>query len=282
MVRTFYIIPLLLLASPAMAFDLDDTTYNDQKLGLTLHAPHGWKIHRQSGYPSMLVVLVSPDGRGTISLAHGHLLPGKGIDAFLKSNCSAMRRVGLRVEECGPAVVAGHEVMRSRARSWNNATEIKQLYIKSQGLVFILTLGSPSTRSASFSVKLLQVLDTLVIKKEETSKGRGEESSRDTATRGKKVTGAGKDALPELGKGQEPPGGAPLPEIGAGPASRPTGKPLPGPGPTSRPANKPTPGPGSRPSSSPGQEDLPELGSEPLPELGSEPLPGTGKTKNKK
>jgi len=293
-VRALYIIPLAaLIASPAWALDLDDTTYSNPPLGLTMHAPHGWKIHRLSGYPSMLAILVSQDGHATISLTHGHLQPGQGIEAFLKGNCSAMRRVGLRVDECGPARVTGREVMRSRARSWNNATAMKQIYIKSQGHVFILTLACPAARVNSFSAKLLQVLDTTTIKKAEDTKGRDQESGRDTATKGKRVSGPGKDALPELGKGKGPPKDGPakdgplkdgpledgsledgpLPEVG-GPSSQPTGPPPGKTGPASRPAGKAPPGIGV-------DKDLPELGSEPLPESGSEAEPNKRKPKKK-
>ena len=193
MVRASYIIPLLLLASPASALDLDDTTYTDAKLGLRLHAPHGWKIHRQSGYPSMLVVLVSTDGKATISLAQGHLRPGENMEGFIKANCSAMRRVGLRVERCGPARVADRDVGRSLARTWNNAAEVQQYYVQSQGRVLVLTLGCPAKRANGFAVKLLQVLDTLTIKVADSTRGRDPTRARkDTATWGKRRKGKGK------------------------------------------------------------------------------------------
>ena len=267
MVRASYIIPLLLLASPASALDLDDTTYTDAKLGLRLHAPHGWKIHRQSGYPSMLVVLVSTDGKATISLAQGHLRPGENMEGFIKANCSAMRRVGLRVERCGPARVADRDVGRSLARTWNNAAEVQQYYVQSQGRVLVLTLGCPAKRANGFAVKLLQVLDTLTIKVADSTRGRDPTRARkDTATWGKRRKGKGKgeDALPELGKGTKPAPVGAMPEIG-GPSSRPTR-------PTSQPSDE-----AAKPSSQPGSGALPELGSEPLPELGSEPLPAPKK-----
>lgn len=269
MVRASYFIPLLLLlAGPALALDLDDTTYSDPKLGLTLHAPHGWKIHRQSGYPSMMVVLVSADGQGTISLAEGHLEPGQDMEAFLKGNCSAMRRVGLRVERCGPAKVANRDLGRSLARTWNNASEIQQYYLKSQGRMLVLTLGCPTRRANSFAVKLLQVLDTLAIKVSDSTQGRNPtRTRRDTATWGKRRKG--EDALPELGKDRGPAAGGALPEIG-GPSSRPSG-------PSSRPSSAPA-GPATKPSSG----ALPELGSEALPELGDEPLPEGEAPKKKK
>lgn len=259
----------MLLANQALAVGLDDTTYHNGQLGIRLHAPHGWKIHRQAGYPSMLAVMVSPDGVGTINLATGHLSPGQTIKQYVDGNCSAMRLVGLRVEQCGPATLGRHKIMRSLSRSWNNLTEVRQVYIKSRGRVFILTLGCPRRLTGRFRSKLLQVLDTVTIDEETNSRVSGDQS-RDTATRGKRIKGgSGRDALPELGQPSAPRlKGGPLPDLTSGPATQPGSKQAPPASrPATQPAKKPLPGDGSRP----GVQDLPEM--EALPEMEEEPLP---------
>lgn len=243
----------LTLSASALAFDLHDTRFTDTAHGVTLHAPYGWKLHRTSGYPSILVVLVSPDGSSTISLTAGHLRPGQGLPAYLSTNCSAARKVGLRVQECGPAQVAGRRLMKVLARAPEQRSEVHQLYITGVGRVFILTLSCPARRSRDMLSKLIQVLDTIKIQLDNSSRAQGDTvrgssgQPRDTATRGRR---AGKQ---RPGKGQQ----APLPELGA--------EPLPELGSEGASPGKPGPGKGLPP----------QLEGEPLPELGTAPAPGS-------
>jgi hypothetical protein len=260
-VRGVYFITALalLVAPPARAVDLDATTFTDAKLGIRLQAPYGWILYRHSGYPSMLALAVAVDGRSTLGLSTELLEQGRKVERFVRSNCEAMRKVGLGVQSCGPGTVAGQALFRVRASA--GEVDIDQVYLARGRRIFVLTLSSP--RGTEPEVTMFQIVETLKVSAPATS---GSQENVIRGIRGKPMPGMGKgkETLPELeGEGLTAPGGEQVPEVEEEQPLRLDESPLPegeqppaGSQPASSPASRPSRPPPGRPPA-PG-ENLPQ------------------------
>ncbi len=195
------LIGLLLLLSPrpAAAYG-DDAILKDRVHGVTLHAPYGWHLHRQNGYPALRALLVSKDGRSTITLTVGHLDPGQSLQHYVRANCRAMTQVGILVKRCGEQEKSRPAWMRVDAGVDRMLRKIEQYYRADGGVTFILTLSAPAGEAKERSVDLWRVLDSLVVAPRNT------ERPKTNSIRGTMGTSSDKarpilpegDSLPEL------------------------------------------------------------------------------------
>jgi len=174
-VRSLYILFSALLLTPSIAagggIDLDPSTFVDEKLGIKLHTPYGWTLHRRSGYPSILATLISPNGRASISLAMERTAPDDVLAQVLARNCQAMTRVGLRVRKCGQGTVAGRLLWEVSALTLMDDVSILQYYFRGDKGIFILTLCTPKDAMKKDAGELFRVLEAA-----ELFKGQREEA----------------------------------------------------------------------------------------------------------
>lgn len=140
-------------------------------MGIKLHTPYGWTLHRRSGYPSMLATLVSPNGRASISLAMERTAPKEVLAQVLARNCQAMTRVGLRVRKCGQGTVAGRLLWEVSALTLMDEVSILQYYFRGDKGIFILTLCAPKDAMKKDAGELFRVLEAA-----ELFKGQREEA----------------------------------------------------------------------------------------------------------
>jgi len=154
---------LLLIPGLAMAdLDIEEATFSDSQKGIRLSIPEGWTPYTQTGYPSMLLLLVGQQRRATISLVHGVLPPGKTLHDFTLFNAAVFSRLGLKALPLQNRPVDGRPIYELSA-STQNGFSILQLYMAGQRQVFILTLSCPRDTLEKASSELRQLLQGVEI-----------------------------------------------------------------------------------------------------------------------
>ncbi len=206
---------LSLPPAPAAAYG-DDAILRDRLHGITLHAPYGWHLHRQNGYPNLRALLVSRDGVSTISLTVGHLRPGQTLAKYVKENCIALGQVGLQAVRCGVPAKAHPGWLVLEARALSPARRVEQLYRAVSGKTVILTLSAPSRgKWGPRSSALWRVLDSLVIAPRDIDKAQPDVIR---ATSSKARAGEKPEEKPgKPGDDSQDGAGPPLPELETAP-----------------------------------------------------------------
>lgn len=255
-----YICALLLLPSVAAALDLDDSTFTDRKVGIRMEVPEGWVLHRHTGYPSLLALMLQPQRRSSITLAVGPEGSARDLRRFVQRNIDAVRKVGLRVTEHRVATVGSRSVWRLSMFRPGHDTAVRQIYLGHGGVAVILTLSTPKKQLAQTQFDLTATAELLEL----APPSGGPPQPRAASSYPRRSPGTdpqppGQEG-PETSSRPNPPEGQP-PAPGARPAQRPvpaqsqpaTGPHDPGSQPASRPASprsQPATGPHS-PSSQP-------------------------------
>ncbi len=145
---------LLLAASPARAaLDADEAVYRHKKLGVTLALPDGWYPTTQTGYPSLLLLLLEPTG-ASLSLSAGALSPSLTLAAFLEENNRGLRKAGLLVLGTRSVNLGTRSVIEVTARREDSSRELRQVYLAQGSRVFVLTLCAPPARAQALLPEL--------------------------------------------------------------------------------------------------------------------------------
>jgi len=224
--RRLYIIGLLLIPSIVHAADFDNSTYLNRPLGIRLEVPEGWTLTQQTGYPSILALLLHDAVSLSLSIAHG---TGGNLERLARENIVGMRATGLRVSSSRRTTVRGKAAWQLDLTDRRGKIGVRQLYLAHESVGLIVTLVSPLAQFKDHLFDLAQVVDLLHL----TRPARVQRQSDS-------------DSYPEGALGDD---GSIPPTDGAQsndsrpnrpPTSHPTSRPGP---PTSRPTPRPTPTP---------------------------------------
>jgi hypothetical protein len=192
--RSLYIGSLVIfVATSAHAFGIDDSSYVNRKLGVRLEIPEGWALHQQTGFPSVLALLIHRDNhRVSISLTVGVLpAPGKPnsapargtsgdaarsmLESYVRSNRRGMAAIGLKVEDSRRVSIAERSTWRLTLRDDKGGLRLLQHYLTRGQEVFILTLTAPADQLTRYTQDLFQALDLLRLKAVQTTLPRAQE-----------------------------------------------------------------------------------------------------------
>jgi hypothetical protein len=121
-----YLVPILvcLLAAPALAMNPKDRRFVSAKLGIGVDAPPGWTFSTHTGYPSVVVLLLHPDG-SRISIA-ASATPAKTARELVEINRRGLEAQKLTVVSVGAGARGGFEVV---ARAEARDEGLVQLYL---------------------------------------------------------------------------------------------------------------------------------------------------------
>ena len=176
-----HIFSLLFVASQlatqlAWAATIDGDLYRNARLGLTLTAPPGWLISRQTGYPEILALMTSKSDRNAqLSVAIDSLDPGKTMDKLVAQNNQAMRALGIQVKSTGEVERMGRRVWRVVAVARDRKSPdiaIQQLYINAPAGAVILTLTCPSGALKRHQTALDSLFESVELSTPEPPTGR--------------------------------------------------------------------------------------------------------------
>jgi hypothetical protein len=142
--KRLYTFGLLLVASPVWAIDLDEGTYTNRPVGVQMEVPEGWTLHRQTGYPSLLALLLKPERRSSISLTLGPDGSGQNLVAFVQRNEKGIREVGLTIKGSRAVTMGGRKVWQLDLVDRRGDTAVRQLYLPHGSRTLILTLSTPT------------------------------------------------------------------------------------------------------------------------------------------
>ena len=195
---------LPLVAAPATARAYAEaSTLRDKASGVTLRAPYGWVLHKQTGYPELRGLLVHRKGDANIALMVGHLAPGQGLEAYIKENCQAMIVVGVAVKLCGRTESSRPLWRRVDGVNGKHRRRVEQYYRTEGGQVIILSLSAASGVAARRSADLWRVLDTLIIPSRNTEKPTTNTTRAVNSMPNKASPMKEGEALPELPGGEQ-------------------------------------------------------------------------------
>jgi len=193
----------LLLALPANARAYGEaSTLRDKASGVTLRAPYGWILHKQTGYPELRGLLVHRKGDATIALMIGHLAPGQRLAAYIKENCQAMTVVGVTVKKCGSPESNSPRWRRVEGAISKQRHRVEQFYRAEGGQVIILSLSSAEEVATERSADLWRVLDTLIVTPRNTEKATNNTTRAVQSMPNKKQPVKEGEELPELPGGE--------------------------------------------------------------------------------
>jgi hypothetical protein len=144
---------LILQTDARAALDPDEGVYRHKKLGLTLALPDGWIPSTQTGYPSILLLLLDPAG-ATLSLSAAALAPRVTLRDHVEENNRGLRKTGLLVLGTRAVSLGSRSVLEVTARREDGSRELRQVYLAQGSRVFVLTLCSPLPRVAALLPEL--------------------------------------------------------------------------------------------------------------------------------
>lgn len=202
--RRWIIISLLLLMPARAGAYGEESILRDKTSGVTLQAPYGWVLHKQTGYPDLRGLLVHQRGDASIALMVGHLAPGQKLEAYVKENCLAMARVGITVTRCGKLELGRATWRRVNGTRDRGRQRLEQYYRTEGGLTIILSLTTAAKVAKARSADLWRVLDALQVTprnqdKPQADTTRGVQSAPNEAAPAKTNS---EEALPELPGGE--------------------------------------------------------------------------------
>jgi len=122
--RLVVLIVACLLAAPALAINPKDRRFVSAKVGIGVDAPPGWTFSTHTGYPSVVVLLLHPDG-SRISIAASPT-PAKSARELVELNRRGLEAQKLSVVSVGAGARGGFEVV---ARAEARDESLVQLYI---------------------------------------------------------------------------------------------------------------------------------------------------------
>jgi hypothetical protein len=139
-----------LVVDPAWALSPKDRRFVSARHGLSVEAPPGWTLSTHTGFPTILVLLLHPDG-SRISLAASDTT-ASDARALLESNRKALEQQNLRVL----AIRAGaRDGVQVEAETDDRTEAIVQLYIvralapdRPRQAVVVSLVSSPATLAA--------------------------------------------------------------------------------------------------------------------------------------
>jgi|GEM_PF-5588157 hypothetical protein len=136
----------LLFSTSALANFLDDTSYTNRQLGISLSVPEGWVITKQTGYPSILAFMLSTDGGGKVALSYARLPAGKTLKRYLKETTRTMQATGFDIKSSKPVRDNGAVAWEVRAKDNLSRLRVLQFYLKRGNSLFVFTLTCTSKR----------------------------------------------------------------------------------------------------------------------------------------
>lgn len=220
--RRMWIVALALaLPRAAASSDLDADAFRSKKHGIRFEVSQAWDLHRQTGYPAILALLIHREVEASISLTVGPLRPREAVAALIRRNLKGLAT--LQIQEAGTrrTVHAGREVWTVELAYRNR--RLLQLYMLHEHRFVVLTLSASASEIGPLRDDLYATLESL-----ELSTPESERAPAPVPGRG----GAGLDTRPNVGP--------------SAPSS----------GPSSAPGQPP---PSTRPSSGPQPEALDEM-----------------------
>jgi hypothetical protein len=123
--RTILALVLIaLVADPAWALSPKDRRFVSARHGLTVEAPPGWTLSTHTGFPTILLLLLHPDG-SRISLAASET-PASDARALVELNRGALEQQNMKVLAIRAGARSGIQV---EAETTDHAEAIVQLYI---------------------------------------------------------------------------------------------------------------------------------------------------------
>lgn len=149
---------LLLMLLPSSAHGLDEDFYQNRTIGLSLEIPEGWTMFQQTGYPSILLLLIAKKGQATINLAQGELHRRQTLLQFIKENQKGYRALDLRIGGYQKATVADKRGWRQSLKTRDGDTAIQQFFVQHLRQVIIVTLAAPATQLAAYLPDFHQIL----------------------------------------------------------------------------------------------------------------------------
>lgn len=234
---------LLLIALPAPAraigYDLDGDAFRDSKLHVSFTVPEGWRLSRQTGYPSLLAILTRPDG-SRLSFSLATLERRQSMVQLLTDNKRGLQALRFVLKKSQRTERYGHQLWQL---DWSSRGQRhRQAYIAAGARVYILSLSSEEKGFTNLVADFDFVLESLKARpwtwpeegyvKERSKAGSGPAPQ---ALPGP-MSGPAGEALPELGGSKEN-------EAPADPLDRPKDV---SDRATTRPASKPATRPSSR------------------------------------
>jgi len=165
--QRLYIIGLVLLPSVASAIDLDESLFVNRQHGIRLEVPEGWTLSQQTGYPSVLALLLHPKSRACINLTLGTSGSGNDLRGFVLKNRKGLDAIGLRVSASRPSTVRGRAVWQLDISDRRGTTALRQLYLVHGSCALILTLSASSAQIKDHLFDLAQVVELLQLTKPE-------------------------------------------------------------------------------------------------------------------
>jgi hypothetical protein len=123
--RTIVAVVLIaLVADPASAIGPKDRRFISARHGLSVEAPPGWTLSTHTGFPTVLVLLLHPDG-SRISVAASET-PASDARALVELNRKALEQQNLKVLAVRAGARDGVEI---ETETLDHAEAIVQLYI---------------------------------------------------------------------------------------------------------------------------------------------------------
>lgn len=254
----FLVALAFLWPSTSLGVDLDDAIYRNVPLGVKLEIPDGWTLHRQTGFPSILLLLSRKESSATISLASAKLPAKTSMKRFLADNSAGLRAIGLRLLSTKQAILNSRPAWLIHAKAQGGAVELRQINLPQADRVFVLTLSCPAKEAEQLTFELNRLLEVLELsspEKRETRELRPvprpdsqlrpkPEGSPGPGLESGPLPGEPGSAPPSSRPGAEPKGPVSRPGVNSRPSgdsgrtvdSRPNRARTPGSRPTSRPA----------------------------------------------
>jgi len=143
---------------------LEGDIYRNPKLGLTFTVPEGWRMTRQTGYPSIVAKLYRRHSRSQLAISVAELGKAQGLKGLLQANVGAMATRGIKVLSADPIERMGRRlwlVVAQFSPPKGPPVALRQLYMRGATGAVIITLACPPKRLSTRLADLDYLLESL-------------------------------------------------------------------------------------------------------------------------
>jgi hypothetical protein len=123
----------------------EDRVYRNRQIGFELTAPEGWRLTTQTGFPSLLLVLLpDQDATDTVSLSLTvRALDGRDLAKYVSGSKRALQKAGLRVLHARAGKMLEQSVWLLGAETRDGRRQIRQVFFKLGQQALTWTLSCP-------------------------------------------------------------------------------------------------------------------------------------------